>query len=301
VKKTLPLIYSPVSGRGRLLRKIPLLQRKAEELGVSLELMETEAPGHATELAARCAANDEELVLAYGGDGTYNEVARGLLGSATAMAMLPGGTTSVLAYELEIPRPVEAALEALLAGEDRPMRCGRTDRGQIFLMMLSAGPDALVLDRLDAGLKLRGGKLGIAAQAVRMMGRAPLPRLRVTSGPWSETGGWIIVGNIRCYGGPYHATPGADPFSERLEIVLQRSSGWGAAALFFLSIPRVRHLKRKDVERRQVERLRLEAEIAGERVPYQIDGDPAGELPVEISVAPETVWVRLPARAGEAP
>jgi len=271
-----------------------LVQRKAEELGVSLELMETEAPGHATELAARCAAKNEEIVLAYGGDGTYNEVARGLLGTTTAMAMLPGGTTSVLAYEFEIPRPAEAALEALLAGEDRPMHCGRTDRGEIFLMMLSAGPDAVVLDRLDAGLKLKGGKLGIAVQALREFGRRPLPRLRVTAGPWVETGGWVIVGNIRCYGGPFQATPGADPFSGRLEVVLQRRAGWLAAVSFFLSIPLRRHLRRRDVLRRTVERLRLEPEVPGERVPYQIDGDPAGELPVEVSVAPETVWIRIP-------
>ena len=297
MSRAVPLIYSPVSGRGRLLRKIPLVRKKAEELGVSLELMETEAPGHATELAVRCAEREDELVLAYGGDGTYNEVAQGLLGTATAMAMLPGGTTSVLAYELEIPRRAEVALEALLGGEDRPMRCGRTDRGEIFLMMLSAGPDAVVLDRLDTGLKLKGGKLGIAAQAVRELGRR-LPRLRVRSGPWEESGGWAIVGNIRCYGGPYHATPGADPFSPQLEVVVQRRAGWLAAAPFFFSIPLGRHLKRRDVVRRTVDRLRLEPEDPGRRVPYQIDGDPAGELPVEVSVAPEVLWVRLPVAGG---
>jgi len=294
VNRTLSLIYSPVSGRGRLLRRLPLVQRKAEELGVSLRLLETRAPGHATELAAQCAHAGEDLVFAYGGDGTYNEVARGLLGTATAMAMLPGGTTSVLAYELDIPRPAQAALPALLAGEDRAMRCGRTDRDQIFLMMLSAGPDAVVLDRLDTGLKLKGGKLGIAVQAVREMGRGPLPQVRVTAGPWTETGGWVIVGNIRCYGGPFHATPGADPFSEHLEIVLQRRVGRLAALPFFFSIPLGRHLRRRDVVRRSVERLRLEPAVAGERVPYQIDGDPGGTLPVDISVAPESVWVRLP-------
>jgi len=294
VRRTLPLIYSPVSGRGRLLRRLPRVRAKAEELGFDLRLLETEAPGHATELAARCAGDDEELVLAYGGDGTYNEVARGLLGTATAMAMLPGGTTSVLAYELEIPRPAEVALEALLGGEDRPMRCGRTDAGQIFLMMLSAGPDAVVLDRLDTSLKLKGGKLGIALQALRELSRGRMPGIRVSTGSWSETGGWVIVGNIRCYGGPYHATPGADPFSPELELVLQRRIGRHAALPFFFAIALGRHLGRRDVVRRRVTNVRLVPALSGERVPYQIDGDPGGELPVELSVAPESLWVRLP-------
>lgn len=298
MRRTLPLIFSPVSGRGRLLKRLPRVRAKAEELGFDLRLLKTRAPGHATELAARCAAEDEELVFAYGGDGTYNEVAAGLLGTSTAMAMLPGGTTSVLAYELEIPRAAELALEALLGGEDRPMRCGRTDRGQLFLMMLSAGPDSVVLDRLDTGLKLRGGKLAIALQALRELGRGSVAALRATAGSWSETGGWAIVGNIRCYGGPYHATPGADPFSDDLELVLQRGIGWRAAVPFFFGIARGRHLERRDVVRRRVRRLRLETAVPGERVPYQIDGDPAGELPVEISVAPESLWVRLPLRPG---
>ena len=52
------------------------------------------------------------------------------------MGVLPGGTTSVLAYELGVPRPSSRAVTALLKGEDRAMRVGRSDRGDLVLLML---------------------------------------------------------------------------------------------------------------------------------------------------------------------
>ena len=64
------------------------------------------------------------MLAVWGGDGTYNEAARGLVDSETALLALPGGTTSVLAYELGIPRdPVRRSL-AQLDGERRAMAVG---------------------------------------------------------------------------------------------------------------------------------------------------------------------------------
>jgi len=295
VTSPIPVIFNPIAGRGRLLRERRPLVEAARELGVGLEWLPTEAPAHATELARRAAAEGRPLVLAFGGDGTYNEVARGLLGSSTALGVLPGGTTSVLAYELNIPRPAAPALASLLDGEDRPMSVGRTDHGDVFLLMLSVGPDAVILDHLPGWLKRYGGKTGITFQAVLEFLRGGLPRLRVTSGPWQSDGGWVILGNAKCYGGPYHAAPAADPFAEDFELVLQRGVGRVAAVPFFFSIPSERHLARRDVIRRRVDRIRLEVVAGKNPVPYQIDGDPVGYLPVEAWIDPRRLKVRVPA------
>jgi len=297
VSRKLPVIYNPVAGRGRLLKRRPGLDRRAEELGVSLEWLATERPGHATELARDCAERGAPLVLAFGGDGTYNEAARGLLGGSTSLGLLPGGTSSVLAWELGVPRPAEEALGPLLAGGDRPLTVGRTDRDQIFLMMLSSGPDAVVLEHLSPALKLRGGKAGIAVQAVAEFARGRLPRIAVSDGRWRASGGWVIVGNIRCYGGPFQATPGADPFSPHLEVVVQTSVGRVRAVPFFFAIALGRHLRRRDVVRRRVEALRIEPAGGSGPVPYQLDGDPAGTLPVEVRLDHRRLLVRLPGGA----
>lgn len=291
----IPVIFNPTAGGGRLLRSRPALERVATERGKSLQWWQTRGPGHAAELAARAAAGGVPLVLAFGGDGTYNEVARGLLGSPTALGVLPGGTTSVLCYELAVPRPPDVALASLLRGGDRPARVGRTDRGQVFLLMLSAGPDALLLERLQPTLKRLGGRLGVALQAVlELASRSALPTLRARWEGGSTEGGWAILGKARSYAGPFPGSPGADPFAASLELVLQRAIGRWAAMRFAAGIPSGRHVGGEGVLREQVARVTLEAAGSTGPVPFQVDGDFAGHLPVEVDVDPRLLLVRLP-------
>ncbi len=292
-----PVILNPTAGGGRLLRRREELLAAARTAGAEIEFWLTRGPGHATELAARAAAEERPLVFAFGGDGTYNEVARGLLGSSTALGALPGGTTSVLAYEFDIPRPAERSLVALLGGEDRAMRVGRTDHDDIVLLMLSAGPDSDVLQRLRPGFKRLGGRVGVVLQAlVEVASSRPFPRMLVATDGLAEEAGWVIVGTARCYGGKYRATPGADAFRDDLEVVVQKSNGRRAAMAFLLSIPSGRHIRRGDVVREITRRVRIESAVADATVPYQVDGDVVGTLPVEISIDPRPLSVRLPAR-----
>lgn len=290
-----PVILNPTAGGGRLLRQRGKLDAAAQRAGVRLAWWFTREPGHAAVLAHRAADDEIPMVFAFGGDGTYNEVGRGLLGSRTVLAPLPGGTTSVLAYEFGIVRPAWRALLQLLEGEDRDMRVGRTDNGEIFLLMLSAGPDTVVLDHLGPKLKRLGGRVGVAVQAaIELVANRGMPRLRVRVNGDSLNAGWAIVGNSRCYAGPFQATPGADPFANHLEVVLQRSLGRRAALAFALGLARRRHLQRGDVAARQAEEITIEAEDNGGATKYQIDGDLAGELPVRMSVAPEVLRIRVP-------
>jgi len=296
--KIVPVILNPVAGGGRLIRGQDSLKAVAAANGYELNIWIAESPDHTTRLAEKAAASDLPLVLAYGGDGTYNAVAQGLLGSATAMGVLPGGTTSVLAYEFDVPRPARRAIDALLRGEDRAMRVGRTDAGNIVLLMLSAGPDSHVLERLRPSFKRLGGRVGVALQAVlEALTDRPLPKMRVVFDGTVENAGWVIVGKSRCYAGKFCATPGADPFRDDLEIVAQRSSGRRAAVAFLSGIPSGRHIERGDVVGQVVSRVRLEPESPEDFVPYQIDGDVIGNLPVEITIDSQSLWVRLPAKS----
>ena len=290
-----PVILNPTAGGGRLLRRRATLDAAAESVGTSLEWWSTQGPGHAEELAFQAAKEDRPLVLAYGGDGTYNEVARGLLGSATSMGALPGGTTSVLAYEFGVPRPAGRGLRALLAGEDRAMRVGRSNADNVVLLMLSAGPDSHVLERLRPSLKRLGGRVGVVLQAlIETATGGPLPRLRVNFGQGAVEGGWAVVGKSRCYAGRFRATPGADPFRDDFEVVVQKNVGRRASLSFLCSIPRGRHVHRSDVLRELVSKVTLEPAVAASTVPYQVDGDVVGTLPVELRIDPHPLWVRMP-------
>ena len=164
-----------------------------------------------------------------------------------------------------------------------------------MLLMLSAGPDSHVLERVRPSFKRFGGRVGVAMQAaVEAIAGGPLPRIRVVSTSDSTEVGWVIVGNSRCYGSKYRATPGADPFAGNFEVVAQSSRGRRAAMSFLFGIPSGRHVRRSDVARDSVDRVRLEPTVAGDSIPYQIDGDVAGTLPVEITMDPQSLLIRIP-------
>jgi diacylglycerol kinase family enzyme len=295
---SISVILNPTAGGGRLLRRQGELSAAARGLNVELEWWLTEQRGHGEELARRAAAANHPLVLAWGGDGTYNEVARGLVGSATAMGVLPGGTTSVFAYELGVPRPAPRALEPLLRGRDRAMSVGRSDHGDLVLLMLSAGVDALVVEEAFRRRRFLAAKTAIAVQAFRELARRrPLPRVRVWADGSTVEGGWVVVGNARCYGGRFRATPGADPFAPGFELVAQTRVGRAPAIGFALALALGRHLGRRDVVRRRCRRVVIEAAVDGAQLPYQVDGDPIMALPVTLEVDPRTLLIRVPAKA----
>jgi diacylglycerol kinase family enzyme len=127
-----------------------------------VDAVDTEARGHATELCREAAHEGYDVVVAFGGDGTVNEAANGLLGSPTPLCCLPGGSANVFGKMLGIPGDVVDATEHLLAMADRwrPRRVDvGTVNGRSFTFSSGLGLDASVVARVDAKphLKARYG------------------------------------------------------------------------------------------------------------------------------------------------
>jgi diacylglycerol kinase (ATP) len=109
--------------------------------GWQLEIEITNAPGHARELARESAARGDDAVVAVGGDGTVNEVAAGLLGTRTALGVVPAGSGNGLARTLGISLEPAAALEELAYGVRQRMDVGRIN-GEAFVNVAGVGFDA---------------------------------------------------------------------------------------------------------------------------------------------------------------
>jgi diacylglycerol kinase family enzyme len=128
-----------------------------------VEAIDTEASEHAIELGRDASHGEYDIVVAFGGDGTLNEVANGLAGTDVPVSVLPGGSTNVVARTLGIPNDVVDATEHLIgiADDFRPRKIdlGRIN-GRRFVFACGMGLDATVVKRVDAHprMKARAGQ-----------------------------------------------------------------------------------------------------------------------------------------------
>lgn len=136
-----------------------------------VRLAETRRRGHATRLAQGAAAEGLDAVVVLGGDGTINEAANGLVGTPTALGVLPGGSTNVFARTIGMTNdPVEATGELLSSlAADRPVRVqvGQAN-GRYFLFHVGAGLDAAVVAEVEkraAAKRYLGAAVFLAAAA----------------------------------------------------------------------------------------------------------------------------------------
>src|ERR1700758_4447428 len=168
-----------------------------------VDAVDTEAPGHATEICREAAHEGYDVVVAFGGDGTINEAANGLFGSSTPLCCLPGGTTNVFARLIGIPPELVDATEHLLAMADdwrpRSVDVGVVN-GRCFTFASGLGLDADVVERVDANprRKARFGAYYFTWVAVHTFIRRYLvspPRLQVQAGEETLEGVTAIVQN----------------------------------------------------------------------------------------------------------
>ena len=287
------IVRNPLAG-GRAARKFGQVLSELRRGDYDVEVQDTAEAGHASELARTAASEHQaDLVFACGGDGTIREVAAGLLGTELPLALLPNGTTNVLAGALEVP--CDALQAARLYSSGKPTRreidVGTCD-DQIFLMMASGGPDAVALSQTDPLLKRRLGKAAVAGSALKTIVTTDLPELGLRIGPHRETATLFSASNIPYYGGKFVLAPDASLDDGCLDLVLFRGTTRSSLAAFVIALLRARHHDRHDVSIRKVQHLVVES--PGE-ITMQLDGDPfRAKTPVSIGMADERLTVMLP-------
>ena len=123
-----------------------------------VQVVETNERGHATRFAQDAASRGLDAVVGFGGDGTLNEIATGLAGSDTALAMLPGGSTNVFVRTLGITNDPMVALTQLMAGIDRNeierVSLGQAN-GRYFTFHAGIGYDAAVVEQVERRSSLK--------------------------------------------------------------------------------------------------------------------------------------------------
>jgi diacylglycerol kinase family enzyme len=197
------LVVNPGAGRLSDERRLEVVDEVRRRFRV--EVFETPQRDAGTEIAAQAADAGAAAVIAFGGDGLVNEVANGVAGTATALAILPGGTMNVFARALGIPTDPVAAATALAERWDRvrTVPLGRMD-GRYFTFSAGCGFDAEAAARVERDFRSKRtfGELFFFWSAFRVL--AGSYRHRKPSLTLSGRFGRVPVAMaIGCNAGPY--------------------------------------------------------------------------------------------------
>lgn len=115
-KKRIIFIVNPISGTQSKKLILSLVEEKVDREKYEFEVVRTEYAGHAIEIAAKAASDHADVVVAIGGDGTINEIARSLIHTQTALGIIPCGSGNGLARHLQIPLDPKGAIEVINKG-----------------------------------------------------------------------------------------------------------------------------------------------------------------------------------------
>jgi diacylglycerol kinase family enzyme len=297
--ETVLLIANPYAGS--VSRRTKEVIVKALEADFKLEVAETTSRNHASELSRDAVDRDFDAVIVFGGDGTVNEAAQGLVGTEVALGVLPGGSTNVMARALGVPRdPVEAT--AFVAGHARSNTKKRINVGRVneryFLFSAGMGLDAEVVRRVEADPE--GKRKNHESLFVRNAFKAGLTQYRGTP-PFIEMRvedeePFRCVTSICCNGSPftYYRRMPVDVCPEaRLDKGLDF---FGLGRLRLRAVPRLVYSLFVSRSHPDWRSTRYTHDVRGGRMsaervtPVQVDGDYIGEIErAELSLVPDAL------------
>lgn len=266
--------------------------RDEADAGLAIEV--TERHGHAAELAGAAVARGAELVIAWGGDGTVNEVAGPLIGTSTALGVVPSGSGDGLARSLGLPRDPRHALRLAITGPRGPMDTGRLgDRH--FLNIAGIGFDASVAAAFN-----RASRRGLSTYIRLALGGVWSYRCAdygCSIEDESRTGPLFLMAfaNGREYGNGLLLAPSADPFDGLLDAVIVEG---GPAVIQFWRARRLGF--RHEHPAAGVTRQRItSARIEGDRLQCHVDGETfEASGTIEVAVRPSSIRVAGLTKAG---
>jgi diacylglycerol kinase family enzyme len=277
-----------------------------------VEAVSTEAQNHATEIGIEARDGGYDVVVAFGGDGTLNEVANGLAGTGVPVTVLPGGSTNVVARTLGIPNDVVDATEHLLGLADR-FEPRQVDlgiaNGRRFVFSCGCGLDATAAMKVDRRpkLKARAGPYFYTWVAVSSFYREYLRnpvRMRLAVGDRTAEGVTILAQNsdpFTYFGGrPVRVCEGVTIDDGTLSVAIlrraaQRDMGPIIARVLTERLRASRHRQIDhfdDVTSAWIESTSVDESGQPRPFPIQVDGDYIGaEAKLELGIDPGALTV----------
>jgi len=241
-----------------------------DALGEPVEVFVTEAVGHAREIAGAAVRRGARLVIAWGGDGTINEVASALAFGEVPLGIVRAGSGNGLARELGVDPRADVAIADALAATPQPMDVGEIE-GRLFANIAGIGVDAFVASRFS--LARRRGFLGYIGITAKALATYVPTRYRITSdGTCVDARAVLItIANSAQFGNGARIAPGARVDDGLLDLVVLEER-WRLATisqlprLFNGTVARIR-----GCTIRRIREVTIEADLP---MTFHVDGEP---------------------------
>jgi YegS/Rv2252/BmrU family lipid kinase len=286
------VVVNPASGQPQAI--LNTLNSVFHPAGIEWDVFITKASGDAERFARQAAASGVDVVAAYGGDGTVMEVARGLFGSQTPLAILPGGTANLMSVELGIPKDLAqaASIAADPNSRTRVVDAGLFGGKTHFLLRVGLGFAARKVEIADRDLKDRYGVMAYSIGALKALGGTETANYRLTlDGQTYETRGFTCLvdnaGNIGFAGLGLKSILVDDGL---LDVIIVRDARIRSFVALGAGLGGAK-LDPEYILHWQAHEITIEADPPQ---PVQMDGEMVGNSPVSIQVVPGLVRILGP-------
>lgn len=293
------LIYNPTAGslQGRL-HLIRQLEKELSARGLMFDSLATNGPDDAARLAREAVARQCETLLVCGGDGTINEAVQELAGSQTRLAVFPCGTANVFAREIGVLPDPQKVSQMLVSGHTRTISLGRacqpeTKWQRYFLLMAGIGIDAELVRSVSPQLKSRIGQGAYFSAGIEYLLRWPLVPFTLSVEGRNYQATFATIANAARYGGGFTIAPGARMDDKVLNVCLFDSDSRFAYLGYAVLALSGSHIKCRNVTYLTAQRVTATSE---QEVFVQLDGEPAGSLPMNFDLVPEALRITVPER-----
>jgi len=306
------LVYNPISGRYSARRAAGLREAMAvlREAGVEVEAFEAGTPGAGMAQARAAAERGCDAVIACGGDGTVHEIVQGLVGTGTALGVIPLGTANALASNLGLLDAPAGVAHKLLESSPVSVPVGRIhfrdEAGnpgwRYFIVAAGIGPDALLMSRLDSRLKQKFGYVLYMIEAFKIWATHKFPLFEAELVPNGHPGQRVFTASqllavrVRNFGGVLREfAPGATLHSDSLHLVAFETRSRLAYFRFLMAVVAGRHTFSRNVELFETGHVECRSYNGSRETLFvEADGEVLGTLPARLDVAPETLNLLVP-------
>ena len=282
------VILNPTAGSPEHIRS---WQERIESLAGDCPVRITADSGGAEALARRAVEEGFTRIVAAGGDGTVSQVANGLVGSNAALGMLPMGSVNVFAMELGLPihnlqRCWDIIQDTNVRLVDLP-----SANGKYFVQLAGVGLDAQVVKETSLAFKRSFGPLSYLISAMHIAARQP-PKLFIESEHTAlEEGSFVLIGNGRLYGGPFPFFKHAIIDDGLFDVVVFKRLGYLEIVKYLQDVVFSSDIKVPEIEYFQTRQLHITTE---QDVPLELDGELAGNCPVDFRIRERELRVLVP-------